>query len=630
MYINNTWFIMEFFQNLSNLFAGAGSADPDIEIKKSENKKEKKSDLEKSVGGDKSFDEFSKFLKGEEFDQHKVHSLLSKEKTSSYPHVTDEQLFDHILKEISGLDKEEQTKILRNAIKNERILSIFSEKIIHRKPTFVESLKFIFFNKKGSLKIKYGKSIVVRYKEIKKHSLDAKKITSSNFPEELKKEIKQVNISYNFSKTFLKDLGFSKKSLKDMKDVGKLHTLVEYLGNDEKKISTTKKIVEEIGNVDSFIRAYQHYENIKDRFGLEDDFGTYIEKLTAGDDAYIYEHVLNVIEDLGKKLSEKRSLEELKGHHQIRETRYHVGEGYIYIDVGKKAGGGGKDIQQLRLLNDIANKGKVLLQSTKSVEGSSKTMLEEIELVNKFNDKGIPYILPKIHDTSTDTVENQTYAVQDNLGNISAKKFFESEETTSTQFLTFISQLFVGYQAIQDENYVIGDIKDDNIMVVDGKACIIDLGGAKELNVEGKVSAIGGFVTPHYLAPEVDKEKTLTKKTDSFACGIVLLNGLSRQIGYRFSYSKNSKPTIKESIAKDPEYIKNHLKNLQEKLDKSNCTPKDREIRQGLLKICEKLLEVDPEKRISFEEANKESQKLVQEIDKKYPNDVSIESQIQF
>lgn len=482
--------------------------------------------------------------------------------------------------------------IIKNITRNEIVLSILNEKATKK----IESYRLKKINKK------------------------------ENFTEDFKKIVKETANIYSENRKYLIEQGFTEEHLDSAMDVKNLTKLRLYM-KSEKMTGMAKSFIETTGKIDLFINANTHYEKVKNVFKLTDDFETFLEKILKEDNK-VTEKALSVIENLGIKLAEKKDIKELKGHHQIRNIKYIVGKEGVYIDTGKEiARGGGKKIHQLKMIHDIASNAKILLESHGDTENAD-IMKEEISIINELNDKGIRYILPKVHDEGQreDEISKETYGVQDNLGNLTGKRFFASKMTDSSEFLVVISQLLVGYSDIQKENYVVGDIKPANIMIRVGdnkEACIIDLGGAKKLKDE---KARPGFITQGYMAPEFDMDNpVITKKSDSFAFGVTLLQGITKHLHVKKLIGTDA---FNEKYSFSSKYVNKVIHECKSALEKGECSDKDRDILNGLLEICQKLLEPDPEKRLSFDDGVIESQTLVKNIDSKYSS--KLEERIKF
>ncbi|OMJ79758.1 hypothetical protein SteCoe_20144 [Stentor coeruleus] len=161
------------------------------------------------------------------------------------------------------------------------------------------------------------------------------------------------------------------------------------------------------------------------------------------------------------------------------------------------------------------------------------------------------------------------------------KKNLTIEEDKAAEIMY---QIMLAVDYFHKQHIIHRDIKPENIFITESKDMKIkigDFGNACHYQPNGKLTGI--FGSPYYLAPEVLKG-AYNEKIDIWSCGItlyVLLTG-------KAPYSARDPKTIKQAILTNPFQID------------SKTLP----IKSGLLRdFLQKLLEIDPEKRISAEEA---------------------------
>jgi serine/threonine-protein kinase len=148
-----------------------------------------------------------------------------------------------------------------------------------------------------------------------------------------------------------------------------------------------------------------------------------------------------------------------------------------------------------------------------------------------------------------------------------------------------------GVRALHDKKIVHGDIKPSNIMLgSDGGIRLIDINSAFEISSRPTVSAW----TPRYAPPEVLQGEPWTPKSDLASLGYVLIELLSGQpeaLGPNAS-SKSTRSTGDRSYSK----LVEAKKQLPAQLSK--ILPQDARKSQRLVKLCQDLIEPDPDQRV--------------------------------
>lgn len=145
-------------------------------------------------------------------------------------------------------------------------------------------------------------------------------------------------------------------------------------------------------------------------------------------------------------------------------------------------------------------------------------------------------------------------------------------------------QVMLAVDYFHKQHIIHRDIKPENIFITESKDMKIkigDFGNACYYQPNCKLTGI--FGSPYYLAPEVLKG-TYNEKIDIWSCGITLYVLLTGKAPY---------------LARDPKTIKQTILTSPFQVDGKILPTKS-----GLLRdFLQKLLEIDPEKRISAEEA---------------------------
>ncbi|OHS99010.1 CAMK family protein kinase [Tritrichomonas foetus] len=156
-----------------------------------------------------------------------------------------------------------------------------------------------------------------------------------------------------------------------------------------------------------------------------------------------------------------------------------------------------------------------------------------------------------------------------------------TEKTTRYYFYSLIQALKV----MHSHHIVHNDVKLENLVVTkDDKIKLIDFGLSEKLEINGKSKMFRG--TFHYLAPEVMMFKPHDTKSDIWSLGVSLFAALTNEFPFdgdnQYEYSMNA-------LQKPPK---------TELLEKKRVS-------ESLVSMIQKMLEKDPEKRISIEDCCK-------------------------
>ena len=123
--------------------------------------------------------------------------------------------------------------------------------------------------------------------------------------------------------------------------------------------------------------------------------------------------------------------------------------------------------------------------------------------------------------------DGRLYYTMDYLGGETLRTLLQREKQLSTEdAVRIFSDIAAGLQHAHDRQIVHRDIKPENILLVDGRARILDFGLARSVaNIDATRLTASGLVvgTPHYLSPEqAGAEKDITPKADQYALACVL------------------------------------------------------------------------------------------------------------
>ena len=135
-----------------------------------------------------------------------------------------------------------------------------------------------------------------------------------------------------------------------------------------------------------------------------------------------------------------------------------------------------------------------------------------------------------VHDSGES--DGRLFYVMDYLGGETLRARLEREKQLPVDdALSIVEQVAAGLQYAHDHGIVHRDVKPENILVVDGRACIMDFGLARALSgVDAQRLTASGLAvgTPHYLSPEqASAEKEVGPKADQYALACVLYEMLA-------------------------------------------------------------------------------------------------------
>ena len=135
-----------------------------------------------------------------------------------------------------------------------------------------------------------------------------------------------------------------------------------------------------------------------------------------------------------------------------------------------------------------------------------------------------------VHDSGE--ADGRLFYVMDYLGGETLRDRLNREKQLSVEdALGIVEQLAAGLQHAHDHGVVHRDVKPENIVLAEGRACLLDFGLARALgDVDTKRLTASGISvgTPHYLSPEqAAAEKVVGPKTDQYSLACVLYEMLA-------------------------------------------------------------------------------------------------------
>ncbi|KAK3148540.1 hypothetical protein QOZ80_3BG0296340 [Eleusine coracana subsp. coracana] len=208
-------------------------------------------------------------------------------------------------------------------------------------------------------------------------------------------------------------------------------------------------------------------------------------------------------------------------------------------------------------------------------------ILQEREILNSISHPNILRLLDTI-DTGKVLYLVLEYCDGGDLGSF-LNKHGRLPEATAKDLMR---QLAEGLKVLRGRNIVHRDLKPQNLLLsTNGDAIILkigDFGFARSLMNENLAATICG--SPLYMAPEIWQGKDYDAKSDLWSVGVILFQLVTGQLPFPGSNYYQLRQNILTS----------------EKLHFPSAVEPD--LCQDCIDLCKRLLLLDPEKRISFEE----------------------------
>ena len=112
-------------------------------------------------------------------------------------------------------------------------------------------------------------------------------------------------------------------------------------------------------------------------------------------------------------------------------------------------------------------------------------------------------------------------------------------------FKKYIIEILTGLKFLHDKNIIHGDIKGDNILIINNKIKICDF-GISIINNNNNNKLLNHIGTHPYIAPEVIKDLTISCKSDMWAFGALLYKIINN--GYDIQFTIKNENNIKKLI----------------------------------------------------------------------------------
>lgn len=245
--------------------------------------------------------------------------------------------------------------------------------------------------------------------------------------------------------------------------------------------------------------------------------------------------------------------------------------------VMKEIGRGAASI--IYLVQDPKSKQIWALKHVEKNEPKDQRFLDQAEMeykiANKFDHPAIRKIDKIIKKKSNLVTTKELYLVMEFVDGTSEEK---KPPQTFERAVDVFHQVALGMAHMHDRGYVHADMKPNNIMVMDGKAKIIDLGQSCEIGtVKERIQG-----TPDYIAPEQVHRRAITPKTDIYNLGATMYWTLTRK-------------AIPTALASQDSLIGSREDHMIEKATPAiELNPR---IHPRLNELIMQCIEVDPEKR---------------------------------
>ncbi len=187
-------------------------------------------------------------------------------------------------------------------------------------------------------------------------------------------------------------------------------------------------------------------------------------------------------------------------------------------ELGRGAMGAVFRATDVRLGRPVAIK---LLHPALTNAAGARRFLAEIKIVAGLHHPAIV----GVHDSGQ--ADGQLFYVMDYLGGETLRSRLHREKQLSLEdALQITEQVAEALQYAHDHGVVHRDVKPENIVLAEGRACVVDFGLARALgDVDAERLTASGFSvgTPHYLSPEqASAEKDVGPKADQYALACVL------------------------------------------------------------------------------------------------------------
>lgn len=185
-------------------------------------------------------------------------------------------------------------------------------------------------------------------------------------------------------------------------------------------------------------------------------------------------------------------------------------------------------------------------------------------LVQRFLDEGRiqaglnhPQILKVL--TMDRLADGRPYMVMEYLQGETLQNFFQRGPLNPQTLLDTIEPVFAALEYLHQKGYVHRDVKPENIFLCRKRgAVLMDFGVVRELSRETRMTEVGTALgTPQYMSPEQVRGEKVDRRTDIYALGIIIYEGLIGRVPFDGSDSfavgikhiQEKLPTLPPSLA---------------------------------------------------------------------------------
>lgn len=313
-------------------------------------------------------------------------------------------------------------------------------------------------------------------------------------------------------------------------------------------------------------------------------------------------------------------MEQKGGEVLIGTTSFRVGERY---EIKKLVGSGAYG--QVVLATDLKTQNKTAIKKLHKIEDiiDAKRVLREIRILRCLKHENILEMLNVIYDDSSDEQEFGDIYLVTNYMDIDLYKVIRSGQNLTDAHIQFmIYQILKGIKYLHSANIIHRDLKPSNILA--NEKCetrMCDFGLSRKIEDEQneepkKVGQLTEYVvTRYYRAPEIMlSSHEYSRAVDMWSLGCTFAELVTRKILFRAeNYIKQIK-LIFDTLGKPPEEDLAFITNANAKkyVDSLQITKPTQSVKEFIkyenplaLDLIDKMLTVNPEKRITAAEALK-------------------------
>jgi serine/threonine-protein kinase len=231
--------------------------------------------------------------------------------------------------------------------------------------------------------------------------------------------------------------------------------------------------------------------------------------------------------------------------------------------IGERLGGGG--MGEVYLAEDTALKRRVAIKRVSAraeAAGDQAARIRvEAERASALNHPGVAAVYDILEH------EGDVLLVMEFVPGVSLRQYL-AQSPGVDQIIALVIDAAEALGAAHEREIIHGDVKPENIMVVDGRAKLLDFGMARRMHANGgettlldDVEAWGG--TLGYMAPEVLLHESADARSDLFSLGVVLYEALGGAPPFRGATAIS---TTDRTLHEDPQPLLLRNPNVPEPL----------------------------------------------------------------